>query len=685
MATEIPMTTGNGYLPTETQPLKLSPSPDKYCLEGHTIQYRVSQALTACKGLDPPFPTQHASSVRSNLIGPTIEPCADPQDLLLIKESVATLRSHFTTKPTGQHTHCLQGPRRILLAVVEAYLARKVHLLLMRSTSLTSIVEMYRRPDEEFRVPPPGLRSPGSFYYDYSEAFEKVPGQAVTTVDTLCPVPRRAEGINQSLVLRDDCQLHAHESTSSVCSDIPQSTKRDQEADVLKSLGKSGCDDHVSKSLFGVNASGHIRTELDHGIISPEGTYESTSLHLADGREFLDSAQSLEVQVEDPTDGSSTLFDPLLELYESKPLSVCKPSMLSKDVGLQDKTTGPPIHKSISLVDLASSRILPNQGRLESTGLKEKIQRTTETEHGNKTCDHYAMSIESRSHPTRSGPAEFSALSLNQEYERKHRRNNAVMRISKLQAIADDNQKEIEARVDGMDLSFPELHSSIRHLRGTYSDSQLTKPLPPLPGSSLHYQKSEEYQAGVLKKLPKVSDAAPTEFLSRSPRLKLRKKMSVYSVTNDVRALPDNAVVDSSEHLSQDTFDARVPKLKLKISRSQIERAGVRQSQMRSKCSDPKHCELPAPPTTQVERHVWHNEDTNHPQTNAGLQPQNDRCGKNISREDIIIFEEPVEVKSQLKVHVDPRLVVETNFWLEVEPSQANTEEVAAKDINAST
>lgn len=71
----------------------------------------------------------------------------------------------------------------------------------LRSPSLTSIVEMYHRPaTANSHVPP--MSSIGSFYYDYSEGFEKDSLSLAETEVPLCPIPQRAPSLSRPMVLR---------------------------------------------------------------------------------------------------------------------------------------------------------------------------------------------------------------------------------------------------------------------------------------------------------------------------------------------------------------------------------------------------------------------------------------------------------------------------------------------------
>lgn len=77
----------------------------------------------------------------------------------------------------------------------------------VRSASLTSIVEMYQRPMTAGSAAP-ALRPGCSFYYDYSEEFEK-PAPLVPKTEPqipICPIPQRSGGNSRPMVLRDDTQ-----------------------------------------------------------------------------------------------------------------------------------------------------------------------------------------------------------------------------------------------------------------------------------------------------------------------------------------------------------------------------------------------------------------------------------------------------------------------------------------------
>lgn len=78
----------------------------------------------------------------------------------------------------------------------------------VRSTSLTSIVELYRRPASA-QSTLQRTRTPGSFYYDYSEGFDDCPASAAmlgSSSAPYAPIPRRASSLTRPLVLRNESE-----------------------------------------------------------------------------------------------------------------------------------------------------------------------------------------------------------------------------------------------------------------------------------------------------------------------------------------------------------------------------------------------------------------------------------------------------------------------------------------------
>lgn len=99
----------------------------------------------------------------------------------------------------------------------------------IRSASLTSIVEMYQRPITSSRNVPP-LRSTGSFYYDYTEEFEKDEPPA-EPASPLCPIPQRAGSFSRPMVLRAESQACLDDDPCE-----PISKEGDNESNELESM-----------------------------------------------------------------------------------------------------------------------------------------------------------------------------------------------------------------------------------------------------------------------------------------------------------------------------------------------------------------------------------------------------------------------------------------------------------------
>ncbi|EGY21606.1 uncharacterized protein VDAG_03046 [Verticillium dahliae VdLs.17] len=99
-----------------------------------------------------------------------------------------------------------------------------------RSSSLTSIVELYRRPGLPYEPPPP-LAPGASFYYDYTEGFDSCAPQ-VPPVHTpgppLAPIPQRASSFNRPLVLRDETQARLDAVVDISVKDLSDSSVRDE-------------------------------------------------------------------------------------------------------------------------------------------------------------------------------------------------------------------------------------------------------------------------------------------------------------------------------------------------------------------------------------------------------------------------------------------------------------------------
>jgi hypothetical protein len=82
----------------------------------------------------------------------------------------------------------------------------------LSSASLASIVELYQRPVTTSESAPE-IRSTGSFYYDYTEEFEKSPISNIEKEDPICPRPQRAESYSRHKVLREEARRNMHDET----------------------------------------------------------------------------------------------------------------------------------------------------------------------------------------------------------------------------------------------------------------------------------------------------------------------------------------------------------------------------------------------------------------------------------------------------------------------------------------
>ncbi|KAI0117163.1 hypothetical protein F4814DRAFT_459372 [Daldinia grandis] len=72
-----------------------------------------------------------------------------------------------------------------------------------RTSSLTSIVNMYHRTPHVPRFGPSGLSTTVPRYYDYTEGFESRQPRAITPVQPFAPVPTRGPNCHRPLVLQD--------------------------------------------------------------------------------------------------------------------------------------------------------------------------------------------------------------------------------------------------------------------------------------------------------------------------------------------------------------------------------------------------------------------------------------------------------------------------------------------------
>ncbi|KAI1766163.1 hypothetical protein GGR53DRAFT_528860 [Hypoxylon sp. FL1150] len=108
--------------------------------------------------------------------------------------------------PPGQ-PHGLPGPLslRTLSAASMASWSAPYHERLesSRTSSLTSIVNMYHRIPSAPRAGPSGLSAAPPRYYDYTEGFESAPTRTATPVHPLAPIPTRVTNCSRPMVLQE--------------------------------------------------------------------------------------------------------------------------------------------------------------------------------------------------------------------------------------------------------------------------------------------------------------------------------------------------------------------------------------------------------------------------------------------------------------------------------------------------
>ncbi|OTA98065.1 hypothetical protein M426DRAFT_17799 [Hypoxylon sp. CI-4A] len=113
--------------------------------------------------------------------------------------------------PSQDPYHSRYGPRRPSLKTYSAAsmgswtppYRERMDSPSSRTSSLTSIVNMYHRMPPTSHVGPSGLSTATPRYYDYTEEFETRPSPATTPVQPLAPVPTRSSNYQRPLVLEE--------------------------------------------------------------------------------------------------------------------------------------------------------------------------------------------------------------------------------------------------------------------------------------------------------------------------------------------------------------------------------------------------------------------------------------------------------------------------------------------------
>ncbi|KAL7792932.1 hypothetical protein V8C37DRAFT_409838 [Trichoderma ceciliae] len=457
-----------------------------------------------------------------------------------------------------------------------------------RSASLTSIVEMYDRPaTSNSTCGPP--RSTGSFYYDYSEQFEDQQPWDVDLDIPLHPIPQRAENIRRSLLLMDDIQrsfdIRGSDSDSSK-SNIQEAERGLTETSQLSDAGD------VNTGGTGAKRPS-LQDEDDPTDIQSPGKSNSNEIPLiAISNEEQNQPLSLSSKVSpnaevDAGDRLSNMSDSTCTRSTS-PLE--SPSNVLED---NFNIAGDPRSRLSSQAGVSKLRYSLDPALSDFASILSSFDRlgrapTSKDSEVQPTSDEAGTITMKRS----SGP---SPLPL---HDKCHRRNIAAMRISTTGVVPDDFVKNGIGHLDDLPILSPEPISPVRELRVKESIPQLMKALPPLPREA---EKLSGYgtagitpQPSCLGHDPLISDkdgppglkqmASPSAVSPSSQDIQPKFKIRARASSSSPCKLGDVACSVATDRPAYNGFhdygysSAVRPKLKLKMSRSQLDQVRSGQS-----------------------------------------------------------------------------------------------------------
>ncbi|POR36155.1 Uncharacterized protein TPAR_03639 [Tolypocladium paradoxum] len=486
----------------------------------------------------------------------------------------------------------------------------------VRSASLTSIVDMYQRPITAGSTGPP-LRSGGSFYYDYSEEFDKPaplnPG--MDPVIPICPIPQRAGSNSRPMVLRADTQAHLDAVASGSGSEgivVLQSEPQDPPAPIditVSEARRRHSHGHSIRSIDDVLNGADGKQSPHENLVNIDNADESGLTALVNGAEDMQSAPLNEPRV---TNVHVYAVPPKIDSIpdHAKSSSTRGAWRLSKTLGAEPDIPELLQNKRASQSSLTKLRCTLDPALSEFASLFSSFDRLAKTPFSRKgddtmTTDEELFTGEEDGslggYPKRLGRRPslqlFSiAATDGNAYRRRHRRNAAAMRINTV-GLSDfaGSRQELSPPKEELTILSPEPISPARQLRVKNSIPQLMKALPPLPGEARgeysqddqdspeagkdHSRHDASFSDNAFCEEKSVSDDGPAASPANaqgerqeSPR-KFKVRVRTSSSPSNVGSLSESYRKGQQGDLRQNFSLAAKPKLKLKLSRSQLGQA----------------------------------------------------------------------------------------------------------------
>ncbi|PHH70083.1 hypothetical protein CDD82_7351 [Ophiocordyceps australis] len=479
----------------------------------------------------------------------------------------------------------------------------------VRSASLTSIVDMYQRPFTAASTGPP-VRSGGSFFYDYTEEFDKPAplNCAAGAHITVCPIPQRAGGNCRPLILQQDTDSNLVMASDNA---VPQA------------LGPLEDVNQIERDQKAVSVEGQqSRCNSDGSIDDVLSIYHmrSDSLKVDDALEACINAV-VQKRSTPPCSSSGSrsivadlhhgTLPPKTDKVERQVLpSWCGARRVSKSVKdeplaseLQQakRTSQSSMAKLECTLDPALSEfasLFSSLDRLAKTPFSHRDDEAMTTLDGEDE-DKEAVKMDQDVFAKRLGhrpslqTLRSKAMEGN-EYRRRHRRNAAAMCIDTTGLGGSGSRRRELSPPREVSVVSPEPISPMKELRVKNSIPRLMKALPPLPWEAAETCNGSGQSSEQSRRCP-WSRLSSTDKSSREQERMAEKKTmgGIEDGVNESRLSPPRFKVrvrtlsasrESSTHslykerqgcLQASGGSATRPRLKLKLSRSRLGQVGI--------------------------------------------------------------------------------------------------------------
>ncbi|KAM4054927.1 hypothetical protein HRG_005745 [Hirsutella rhossiliensis] len=434
----------------------------------------------------------------------------------------------------------------------------------VRSASLTSIVEMYQRPMTASSAVP-ALRPGGSFYYDYSEEFEK-PAPLLPKTEPqvpICPIPQRAGGNSRPMVLRDDTQVHLDAVSPSIDTDGALTSQDEQQVEHPSPDEHPAHGENANESGLAMLVSKQGNSQSSPSLSEPR----VTKLHVYATPSKVDDTPDLE-----------------------RPSSIRDAWRLSKSPGAAPDLSESLQDKRASQSSLIKLRCTLDPALSEFASLFSSFDRLTKAslprsgEDVTISDEHCPLPLEDEEevedygYPKRLGRRPslhlFNVVAAESNAQkRRHRRNAAALRINTVGLNdSEKNRQKLSPPKEEVTILSPEPISPVRQLRVKNSIPQLMKALPPLPSEAAEEACRE---GGSLSEKASLSSPPNVDGAQEAspPKRKILEGIAPSpSGISGVGSHFRSSERERPDGLQQKANQGAKPRLKLKLSRTQLGR-----------------------------------------------------------------------------------------------------------------